>query len=139
MSMSDFTCPRCSAGLPCRGVDTPRLHELAARDQAWLARLDPECLNETPAKTPGLLSQVASALGAGGRFLAAGLPMVPGDVFADRMATCQACGHYDAPENRCNSCGCFLKVKALLGSERCPIGKWLEYAPGAPCSSCGGR
>lgn len=45
-----MTCPRCSQGLPCRGVDVPRLHELAAKDSRYLARLDPGCLDGTTSK-----------------------------------------------------------------------------------------
>ena len=32
------------------------------------------------------------------------------------------CDQYDS--GKCNACGCFVKFKTKLDSERCPLGKW---------------
>ncbi len=49
-----MTCPRCDAGLPCRGIEIPRLHELIAVNPAYLSRLDPECVAQYPESTPDI-------------------------------------------------------------------------------------
>jgi len=42
----------------------------------------------------------------------------------DRLATCEGCVHYHAPDDRCKVCGCLIKIKASLQAESCPVNKW---------------
>jgi hypothetical protein len=41
-----------------------------------------------------------------------------------RLNICKSCEFYDAGQERCSKCGCYLKVKTYLKAERCPVGKW---------------
>jgi len=45
------------------------------------------------------------------------------DDTAERWAICQACPEL-LPSNRCNQCGCFMKLKTKIKAAQCPIGKW---------------
>lgn len=42
---------------------------------------------------------------------------------AQRLAICKPCP-YRTRDNRCSSCGCFIKAKVRVPSEKCPNGKW---------------
>jgi len=41
-----------------------------------------------------------------------------------RKEVCNNCPHLQ--EDRCDLCGCFIKIKALLLAARCPGGFWEE-------------
>lgn len=41
-----------------------------------------------------------------------------------RLEVCSSCPYFIKEGNRCNECGCFMKLKANLKSSKCPIGKW---------------
>jgi hypothetical protein len=55
-------------------------------------------------------------------------PTVPQkDRAAARLAICLACPrlqHRRKPMERCLACGCMVRAKVLIGSFRCPEGKW---------------
>jgi hypothetical protein len=40
----------------------------------------------------------------------------------ERLAKCYQCPSYS--DGQCHECSCFVSVKALLKTERCPLGKW---------------
>jgi hypothetical protein len=42
----------------------------------------------------------------------------------ERMKICASCEEYIKEENRCNLCGCYMRVKTRIATEKCPIGKW---------------
>jgi hypothetical protein len=44
--------------------------------------------------------------------------------FQTRQLVCGGCPHYDRVYGQCEECSCFISVKARLGSEKCPLGKW---------------
>jgi hypothetical protein len=56
--------------------------------------------------------------------IAKGQSGVTPEEIMERMETCRACEMYDAEQNRCNACGCFLNAKALFRSAECDLGKW---------------
>jgi hypothetical protein len=56
--------------------------------------------------------------------IASGQSGVTDDEILERMDLCRACEMYDAQQNRCNACGCFLNAKALFRSAECDLGKW---------------
>jgi hypothetical protein len=33
--------------------------------------------------------------------------------------------------SRCTKCDCFIAAKTQVGSEACPIGRWVTFPPGA--------
>lgn len=39
-----------------------------------------------------------------------------------RLSICNQCPHLD--DGRCNQCGCFVNIKAILKSSQCPLDKW---------------
>jgi hypothetical protein len=39
-----------------------------------------------------------------------------------RIAICEACEFFR--NGKCLKCRCYTRFKAILGTERCPIGKW---------------
>ena len=41
-----------------------------------------------------------------------------------RMKICMSCEEYIKEENRCNLCGCYMRVKTKIATEKCPIRKW---------------
>jgi heterodisulfide reductase subunit A-like polyferredoxin len=43
-----------------------------------------------------------------------------------RLAICNSCPHKEEliGQPRCGACGCFLKLKASLATEKCPKDKW---------------
>lgn len=48
-----------------------------------------------------------------------GFPVIaPPGVIASRMATCQRCPFH--VDEQCSKCACFINVKTMLSSEKCP-------------------
>ena len=45
------------------------------------------------------------------------------DIVESRIKECSNCP-FLGPKFRCSQCGCFMKIKTLLGPAKCPIGKW---------------
>lgn len=41
-----------------------------------------------------------------------------------RLNICNTCEFFDRQQGRCTKCGCYMKIKAQLKAEKCPIGKW---------------
>ena len=46
------------------------------------------------------------------------------DIAEKRLEVCYTCPKYIKDQNRCSLCGCYLKAKARMATETCPIGKW---------------
>jgi hypothetical protein len=40
----------------------------------------------------------------------------------ERLSICASCEYLNG--QRCRACGCFVKAKAALASEKCPKNKW---------------
>lgn len=73
---------------------------------------------------PPLRVRAGTLARAVGRWMANGLPLASEEEFNRRRAICFACDLYDAEKDRCAKCGCGLKAKPRLATERCPVGKW---------------
>jgi len=56
------------------------------------------------------------------KFIAAGAPIVPEEVFKERLETCNSCEHLSG--DKCMKCGCTMSVKCKWGTAACPINKW---------------
>lgn len=52
---------------------------------------------------------------------------VSDEIAEERIKICQKCEYYDAVQNRCKECGCFLAPKIKFSLESCPIGAWKEH------------
>ena len=46
------------------------------------------------------------------------------EIYNQRMNICNSCSSYDASQQRCKECGCFLPVKAKTIFDGCPLKKW---------------
>lgn len=55
-----------------------------------------------------------------------------------RMAICGECPWFEKTFVRCKQCGCFLKAKARLEGQFCPIGKWHSDSGGEQTNKPGG-
>lgn len=73
---------------------------------------------------PDILTQVNNFLNSSIKHLIDNMENVSDEVAACRMSTCQSCEFFDKNSVRCNSCGCFLKIKTRWASEKCPLDKW---------------
>ena len=47
-------------------------------------------------------------------------------VLAERWDLCASC-EFLTDSNKCQKCGCFMKVKHKLSWASCPVGKWEKY------------
>ncbi len=45
------------------------------------------------------------------------------DNYDERVAICESC-EFLRSDKRCSKCGCFMKEKAKMAKEKCPINKW---------------
>jgi hypothetical protein len=43
---------------------------------------------------------------------------------AQRISICQRCPAFLPKTGQCDECGCFVKAKAKLSTEACPLHKW---------------
>lgn len=41
-----------------------------------------------------------------------------------RLEICKTCEFFNATQQRCSKCGCYMAVKTYLKAESCPVGKW---------------
>lgn len=85
---------------------------------------NPERLGTTDVQPPPLAAQAATLAKAAGRWAASGFARTADDELARRLEACAGCELYDATHGRCGVCGCFVKAKARLATEKCPAEKW---------------
>jgi hypothetical protein len=41
-----------------------------------------------------------------------------------RLLVCEECPFFDPGPGRCDSCGCYVELKAPLRTEKCPENRW---------------
>ena len=46
------------------------------------------------------------------------------EIYKERLDLCRACVYYFKPTGTCKACGCFMKIKASIGSMECPQKFW---------------
>lgn len=77
---------------------------------------------------PPLVQQMRNAIGAvsrlGGAIVHGNQVKATEEEVAKRQAICDGCEYYAKDSQRCQKCGCFLKIKIKLETEHCPIQKW---------------
>ncbi len=76
---------------------------------------------------PSLVRRAWNYAAAVSRWIAAGRPTRTPEQIAERLATCQACPHFNAARRTCRKCGCCVSViadalanKLAMGTEVCP-------------------
>jgi hypothetical protein len=79
---------------------------------------------------PGGIRIAGNALGAARRAMGVVLSgrslSVDPETVSARKTTCSACEYHRDTDDRCSHprCGCYLKFKTRLNSEKCPENKW---------------
>ena len=48
------------------------------------------------------------------------------EIYDYRLDLCRSCEHYFRPTGTCLKCGCFMRIKASIGSLGCPVEKWSK-------------
>jgi len=78
--------------------------------------------------------QFRAAIAAFAQFIRNGGRRVTKATWIKRLDVCRQCPERGRLIGRdvCKLCGCFLRLKAWLPAERCPIGQW-ENGPGRCC------
>ena len=46
------------------------------------------------------------------------------EIIKNRLDICSKCEVFISPTSQCRKCGCFMKVKARLANQVCPVDKW---------------
>lgn len=71
---------------------------------------------------PSWAEQAWSVATAVADWIAQGAPIVSADIYQQRLERCDVCPNRNG--HRCKNCGCFIRGKAGMPTERCPIGLW---------------
>ena len=66
------------------------------------------------------------------RVMKAGSITVPADCLRQRMEICHQCEFYRKSDGTCSKCGCFIRLKANLTTEACPVDRWAGEAAEKP-------
>jgi hypothetical protein len=53
--------------------------------------------------------------------------LIPAHIREERMNICNSCEHLFKPTTTCKKCGCFMKLKTYLPTQKCPLNKWTSY------------
>jgi len=48
------------------------------------------------------------------------------EVYKERLDICKSCIHYFGATGNCKRCGCFMRIKASIGSMSCPLNYWTK-------------
>jgi hypothetical protein len=88
----------------------------------------PAAVTEKKCCHPPILQQARNFVGALGRAAQTKLAQKPLKRSAEEiealLAICHGCDQYDKDKARCFKCGCYVRWKTMLTSERCPLNKW---------------
>lgn len=57
-----------------------------------------------------------------GKWINSGAPVSSNSLWEERIAICENCEFYK--NERCQKCGCFMKIKAKMLTSSCPAEKW---------------
>jgi hypothetical protein len=74
-----------------------------------------------PLHYPPVLKQAANAAGALVRIAASGGARVSQHEADRRLAICQTCEFYDAPNDGCFKCACSMRIKTRFKAMHCPL------------------
>lgn len=84
---------------------------------------------ESPKEYPSLITQGKNLFSSMSKFVKSGFAFTSEEEYQKRMDTCQECPSLDKEAGRCKECGCFVRTKAKLKSDNCPLGKWEKPDP----------
>lgn len=70
------------------------------------------------------LTQATTFITESAKHVANGMTNVTDQVKEERMNICSGCDFFDKVNTKCNSCGCYLNLKAAWETSKCPLDKW---------------
>jgi len=86
------------------------------------------CPCKNKQKLPPVTTQIANAASAVGRVVKAVIKneqiIAAESLCNERIEACKQCRRYIRRSGRCMECGCFVKPKASLLTEKCPKNRW---------------
>lgn len=75
-------------------------------------------------KTPNLLNAAKSACKVVKAVIKGDKLLLDEESVKQRLAACAKCEFYNAADEQCLVCTCWVPAKAMLATERCPKHKW---------------
>lgn len=85
---------------------------------------------EKPKEYPSVAQQGKNFISSMAKFAKSGFELTGEQDYEKRIAICAECPSLDREAGRCRECGCFVRTKAKIKSDQCPLGKWEK--PDAP-------
>lgn len=82
------------------------------------------CNNEPPSQD--MLELLKTGGFAVAKWVLSGFKLVTREQQDTRLAVCEQCEFLFKEQVRCTKCGCFVKIKAWMATEDCPLNKWSE-------------
>lgn len=80
--------------------------------------------HEEKKEYPGVGQQAKNLFGSVSNFIKSGMHIAEESIYQKRLEVCNNCEWFDHEAERCRKCGCFVKIKARLMSDKCPLNKW---------------
>lgn len=120
-------CEGCPIPGPCIGERPGKAFACKMAAGSESERRWVEHASDAPAPAyPSLAIQAANLAGAAVQIAASGGARVSRKEYDRRRAICQTCpsGAYDAEQDSCRRCGCWLKYKPRFEAMSCPDGHW---------------
>jgi hypothetical protein len=88
-----------------------------------------QCFECEEVKQPSMADQAKSFTSAAVQHAKSGFKNVDKATLAERNRICESCGLLGTDgkmKDRCQVCGCYMKIKARWATSKCPKGKWLS-------------
>lgn len=81
------------------------------------------CESYEPSPDPSLIQEIKSAGEATAKWIAAGRPTRTDERQREILSLCHACPHLRKGKlgEWCGVCGCYLKAKVMMSTEKCPL------------------
>lgn len=83
--------------------------------------------NDPPRALPSIATMAISAVSAvasEAKAVMQGVPDLSPEEVEARLALCRVCEFYRDDDGRCSKCGCFMEIKTVLRTSKCPVGTW---------------
>lgn len=81
------------------------------------------CCGNTP-PTPTMVEMLKTGGYAAAKWVLSGFQLVDPVIQGERLDCCEDCEYLTANATRCIKCGCFVRFKAWMATESCPLDKW---------------
>ncbi len=115
---------------PLLQTDGPLISKLSKLHKATVAAAVAKARESrgTQGQPPPMMVRAKSLAKSAVGFVKSGMALTDDPKFAERMKVCNGCDKMDKQAfmgtGMCTACGCSLKTKLRMKSEKCPLGKW---------------